>query len=163
MSEANERTALTRWYKAPELPPEVFAVWRKPNRALSPVAIVATVDADGTPRSAPFGSLRAITPCLLRFSPTHYQTTFANLCRDGRVMVTMVAAPNIAVSARGQARIVRERMGTNANRALVEIDITEVKNDMVATLVIEKGITISVRDEYREMFESMAAAVEEGS
>lgn len=160
MSDANRATKLTGWYKVPELPPEVFAVWRKANGALSPVAIVATVDADGTPRSAPFGSLRAISPRLLRFSPTHFQTTYANLCRDGRVTVTMVAAPDIAVSARGRARVVRERMETDGNRAIVDIDIAEVKNDMVPTLVLENGITISAREEYRDRFQALTAEVE---
>jgi flavin reductase (DIM6/NTAB) family NADH-FMN oxidoreductase RutF len=151
---------LTRWYKAPELPPEVFSVWRKANGALSPVAIVATVDADGTPRSAPFGSLRAMSPRVLRFSPTHFQTTYTNLCRDGRVLVTMVAAPNIAVSVRGGAHVMRERMGANENRAIAEIDIAEVKNNMVPMLVIENGITISAREEYRDRFQSLSAEVE---
>ena len=50
------------WSTASELPEDVFAAWHKPGLAISPVAIVATVDADGTPRTAPFGSLVAVTP-----------------------------------------------------------------------------------------------------
>jgi len=49
-----------------ELPKEVFKVLSKPNRAISPPAIVATVILDGTPHTAPFGNLRAITPKLPR-------------------------------------------------------------------------------------------------
>jgi hypothetical protein len=161
MTDANETPKMTRWYKASELPPEIFAVWRKPNRALSPVAIVATTDADGTPRSAPFGSLRAVTPRLLRFSPSHYQSTYAILRRDGRTMVTMVSLPNIAVSIRGRARVLRERMVTDENRAIVEIHIEEVKNDMVPTVVIENAVTISAREEYRNWFQTLLAEIEE--
>jgi hypothetical protein len=67
---------------APELPQEVLA-WRKSDRAISPVAIVATIDADRTPRTAPFGGLRAVTPRLLRLCSWHGHDTYANLCRGG--------------------------------------------------------------------------------
>ena len=100
------------WRTAIELPREVFEVWRKPERALDPVAVVATVNPDGTPRTAPFGSLRAVTPRLLRFITWHGHDTYANLCRDGRVMVALLAPPDIAVSVNGRARVVREQMNS---------------------------------------------------
>ena len=59
-----------QWSRASELPTDIFAVLHKPGRAIAPgtaitpIAIVATVDSDGKPRTAPFGSLRAITPLL---------------------------------------------------------------------------------------------------
>jgi hypothetical protein len=161
MSDEGESARTTRWYKASELPPEVFDVWRKPNCALNPVAIVATVDADGAPRAAPYGSLRALTPCLLRFSPSHYHSTYANLCRDGRAAVTMVSPPNIAVSVCGRARVLQERMLTDEDRAIVEIDIQEVRNNMVSTLVIENGITISAREEFVDWFQMVIGELAE--
>lgn len=130
--EAEESQVRRRWRRATELPPEVFEVLRKPNRVINPVTIVATVDADGTPHATPFGSMRAVTPRLLRMISLHYHDTYANLCRDGRVMVALVAPPNIAVSIRGRARVVRERMNTDERSAILEIDVEEVKNDMVA-------------------------------
>jgi len=83
MSGAQKAQEGVYWSTAPELPQGVFAAWRKPDRAISPVAIVATIDADGTPRTAPFGSLRAVTPCLLRLCSWHGHDTYANLCRGG--------------------------------------------------------------------------------
>ena len=90
-----------RWRRAAELPPDVFAVLHKADRAINPITVVATVDADGAPRTAPFGSLRAVTPSLLRLACNQYHDTYANLCRDGRVSVALLAPPNIAVSILG--------------------------------------------------------------
>ena len=149
-----------RWRRASELPQEVFKVLRKPNRAINPVTIVATVDADGTPRTAPFGSVRAVTPRLLRLISARYHDTYANLCRDGRVMVALVAPSDIAVSIRGRARVVRERMGADEHSAILEIDVEEVKNDMVRTGVIESAIIFSPRDEIRDWFEAAIGEAE---
>jgi hypothetical protein len=54
------------WDTASELPSYVFEALEKPNKAINPIAVLATVDEDGAPRTAPFGSLRAVTPRLLR-------------------------------------------------------------------------------------------------
>jgi hypothetical protein len=158
--EAEESQVRERWRRAPELPPQVFEALRKLNREINPVTIVATIDPDGTPRTAPFGSVRAVTPRLLRMISLHYHDTYANLCRDGRVMVALVAPPNIAVSIQGRARVVRERMNTHEHSAILEIDVEEVKNDMVAG-TIGSAITFFPRDEHQDWFEAVLAEVEE--
>ena len=159
--EAEESQKRKRWRRAPELPPEVFEALRKPNRGINPVAIVATVDADGTPHTAPFGSVRAVTPRLLRMISLHYHDTYKNLCRDGRVMVAVVAPPNIAVSIRGRARVVRERMNTHEHSAILEIDVEEVKNDMPRRGDIGSAITFFPHGEHRDWFEAALAEVED--
>jgi hypothetical protein len=159
-AEAEESQVRRRWRRASELPPEVFAVLRKPNRAINPVTIVATVDPDGTPRTAPFGSVRAVTPRLLRMACLHYHDTYANLCRDGGVMVALVAPPDIAVSILGRARVVRERMSMDERSAILDIDVEEVKNDMVAG-AIGSAIAFFPRDEHKDWFEAALAELEE--
>lgn len=57
------------WTVSKELPREVLEAWHKPGNVISPLSIIATVDADGKPRTAPFGSLRAMTPHLLYTAP----------------------------------------------------------------------------------------------
>ena len=158
--EAVKSQVRRRWRRAPELPPEVFETLRKPDRAINPVTIVATVDPDGAPRAAPFGSVRAVTPRLLRMISLHYHDTYANLCRDGRVMVALVAPPNVAVTICGRARVVRERMNSDERSAILEIDVEEVKNDMVAG-DIGSAITFFPRDEHQAWFEAALAEVEE--
>jgi len=120
-----------QWRSASELPPDVFAALHKPNRAINPVTIVATVDSDGRPRTAPFGSLRAITPELLRLACGNYHDTYVNLCRDGQVSVAVLAPPNIAVSIRGRARIVKAQMDIAKHLVAVEIDIEEVTHTWI--------------------------------
>ncbi|MBN1459122.1 MAG: pyridoxamine 5'-phosphate oxidase family protein [Armatimonadetes bacterium] len=148
------------WRRARELPEYVFSAWCKPARALNPVAVLATSDADGTPRTAPFGSLRAVTPRLLRLISMGYHDTYANLRRDGRVSVSLLAPPDIAVSVRGRARVIREHMEVNRDSAVIEIDIEEVKNDMAGRIAIESGISISPRGGSREWFDAVLGELE---
>ena len=150
MTNDEESQAKKHWRRASELPPDVFAVLRKPDSAINPIAIVATVDPDGAPRAAPFGSLRAVTPGLLRLACNRYHDTYANLCRDGRVAVALLAPPNVAVSIQGRARVVKERMDFDEHYAAVEIDVGEVKSDMIRTpgSAIESATTLFIPEEH---------------
>jgi hypothetical protein len=147
------------WSTLPELPQNVFMVWKKPNGALSPVAIVATIDIDGAPRTAPFGSLRAITPKVLRLCSLHDHATCENLRRDGRVMLAMIS-PGMAVSVRGSARLVRECMEVDENFAIFDIDVEEVKNDMAYRIVVESGISIHAREKFKPWYEAAMAELD---
>ena len=111
------------------------------------------VDENGNPRTAPFGSLRAMTSKLLRLICYRYHDTFTNLTNDGRVVATLIAPPDIAVSVYGIARLVRERMEYDENYALFDIEIEHVKNDMVRTVTIDSGIMITPREEFYEWFD----------
>jgi hypothetical protein len=159
-SNAVQERRLRMWQTETELPPEVFEAWHKPDRAISPVAIVATVDPDGTPRTAPFGSLRAITPRLLRLFSWREHDTYANLWRDGRVSVALVS-PDVAVSVTGRARVVRERAHHDEQFAVLDIDIEEVKNDMVYRIVIESGIEIVAKERHRAWYDAVMAELED--
>jgi len=161
MSKTQGSQEKTRWRRAPELPQEVFAVLRKPNRAIKPVTIVATVDPDGTPRTAPFGSLRAVTPRLLRLACDHHHDTYANLCRDGRVSVALLAPPNIAVSILGRARVVKERMDIAEHLVVVEIDVEEVKNDMMRRGVIESAVGFTPPEALKDYYVGAITEIED--
>jgi hypothetical protein len=150
-----------RWRRAPELPPDVFDALHKPNRAINPVTVVATVDADGAPHTAPFGSLRAVTPRLLRLACNRHHDTHANLCRDGQVSVVLLAPPNIAVSIRGQARMVREQMDIGEHLAVFEIDVEEVKNDMMRRGVIDSAVAFTPPEDLRDYYVGAIAEIED--
>jgi hypothetical protein len=159
MSQKQESQQVSFWSTAPELPQEVFVVWKKSNRAISPVAIVATIDNDGKPRIAPFGSLRAVTPKLLRLCSLRNHDTYVNLCRDGRVTVALIS-PGSAVSVSGRARLVRECMEVDESFAILEIDIDEVKNDMAYRIAIDSGISIHSREKFKPWYEAAMAELE---
>jgi len=150
-----------QWRSACELPPDVFAALHKPARAINPVTIVATVDSDGRPRTAPFGSLRAITPQLLRLACGNYHDTYVNLRRDGQVSVAVLAPPNIAVSIRGRARIVREQMDIAKHLVVVEIDIEEVKNDMMRHGIIESAVGFAPPEDLKGFYVGAIAEIED--
>ena len=159
-SDQAPNTRARYWQTAPELTPEVFEVWRKLHQALNPIAIVATLDPSGAPHTAPFGSMRAITPRLLRFASWRGHDTFTNLCRDGRVTVTLLAPPDMAVSVQGRARVVKEQMRADESYAVIDIDVEQVKNDMVQSVIIESAITISAKAEYQPWFHRVLSEVE---
>lgn len=150
-----------RWRRTPELPPNVFAVLHKPNRAINPIAIVATVDPDGTPHTAPFGSLRAVTPRLLRLACGNYHDTYTNLCHDGRTSVALLAPPNIAVSIKGRARVVKEQMEIAKQLVVLEIDVEEVKNDMMRRGVIESTIGFAPPEDLKGFYVGAIAEIED--
>jgi hypothetical protein len=151
-----QQKRLRIWMTEPALPAEVFEAWHKPDGAISPVAIVATTDPDGAPRTAPFGSLRAITPRLLRLFSWREHDTYANLCCDGRVSVALVSA-DVAVGITGRARVVRERAHHGEQFAIVEIDVDEVKNDMVYRVVVECGIEIVPKERHKPWYSAVMA------
>jgi hypothetical protein len=161
MSDAQGAQERTHWSTAPELPPDVFAVLHKPDRAINPVTVVATVDPDGAPRTAPFGSLRAVTPRLLRLGCNRYHDTYANLCRDRRVMVALLAPPDVAVSVRGRARVVKDRMDVAEYLAVVEIDVEQVKNDMMRRGIIESAIGFIPPEDLRDYYVGAIAEIED--
>ena len=149
-----------RWRRLPELPDDMFAAWQKLKGALNPSSVVATIDEDGSPRTAPYGSMRAINPRLLRFIVRRDHDTLTNLKRDSRVMVAMICPPNLAASARGVARIVEESFSVDERYALVEIDISEVKNDMPLRLDIDTGITIAPSGPFTEWWNAVWKSLE---
>ena len=149
------------WHLAPELPVEVFTILRKPDRKITPVAVIATVNEDGTPHTAPFGSLRAITPNKLRMICFHYHHTYSNLLRDGRICASVLAPPDIAVSIQGSAQLIRSAMISDINYAIFEIDIEQVKNDMVKTLMIDTPITVTPHYEYQDWFDDALEELED--
>jgi predicted pyridoxine 5'-phosphate oxidase superfamily flavin-nucleotide-binding protein len=143
------------WSTATELPQGVFEAWHKPGNVISPVAVLATVDENGTPRTAPFGSLRAITPRLLRLCSLKDHDSYTNLCRDGRVSIALISPPDIAVSVRGQARLVKEHLEHDPHFAILEVDIEEVKNDMAYRIVIDSAIAISAKEQFQPWYDAL--------
>ena len=157
----NNQSSRKPWQISPGLPPDVFEALQKPESAINPIAIVATIDADGTPRTAPFGSLRAITPYLLRFACLRTHDTYDNLHRDGRLMVALLAPSVVAVSIRGKARVVHEKMKADERAALVEVDVKEVKNDLVFEGAIESGIEVNIPESHIGWYIALIEEVEE--
>ena len=138
------------------LPDALIEALRRPPGEV--VAIVSTVDDDGAPRTATFGAMVPISPTALRCACNRGHATYDNLLRDGRVMVAMFAAPDVAVGIRGRARVLKQRMDTLPDNAVVQIDVDHVKDDHMPMAPIASGVTYTVSE---QMAANLTAANEE--
>jgi Pyridoxamine 5''-phosphate oxidase. len=146
-----------------ELPPDAYAALRADAGVEGPIVIVATVDADGGPHTAPFGSLRALDTRRLRFGCGREHQTYANVIRDGRVVVSVLAPPKVAISIRGRARVVKAQMQILDTDAVIEIAVEEVKDDSDVGTEFEfaSGVTVNYPDELVPVVEGYVLEVEQ--
>ncbi|MBI2323072.1 MAG: pyridoxamine 5'-phosphate oxidase family protein [Chloroflexi bacterium] len=109
-----------------ELSTEVLALLQG-DRAI----VLATVDDQGWPDTAPFSWAVAVDLKTVRVAVNEQVETLRNIRRNGRVRLC-VTGGGMTVSVRGHARVVREHMtSTPLATAMVEIHVDEVKNDDV--------------------------------
>lgn len=144
MSESNHNDECS-WQTLPALPDYVVKVLERTDGR--EIAVVATVDKDGAPRTAAFGSVRAISAGQVRFACNRQSATFSNLVRDGRVMIACYSPPNLAVGIRGRARVIKEQLEALPTNALVQVDVEQVKNDSLPTVSVATAMTYGMTDD----------------
>jgi hypothetical protein len=110
------------------------------------VVVVGTVDSDGCPHTAPYNQVYAPDPNHLRLAINRQDLTFAALRDYGLAMVEVLEEGDLAAGIKGRARVIRDRMESNVNLALVELEIDEVKKDNSPLLLVVQG----ARTRYRE-------------
>lgn len=101
--------------------------------------VVATVDDDGWPHTAPYNQVIAMDPSHLRLAINRLDETFRSLSDYGLAMVEVLEEGDIAAGIRGRARIVHEQMEADCNLAVVEIAIDEVKRDNSPRFLVVQG------------------------
>ena len=121
------------------------------------IVVVATVDEDGSPRTAPFGWVYAKDSKTIRFSTSRGHDTYKNIVRDGRVMICLMEEGNTAISIKGDARVCKEKLSVREHCAMVEVDITGVKNDVTGVARVISGIKCEINERYVEMTKSVYA------
>ncbi|MBI3979665.1 MAG: pyridoxamine 5'-phosphate oxidase family protein [Chloroflexi bacterium] len=93
--------------------------------------VVATLDADGWPETAPFGWVVARDPRTIRLAVNQQVGTYANIRNNGKVRLS-IADGAMNISAKGRATVLKGRMESILlPTALVEVHIEEVKDDAV--------------------------------
>jgi len=140
------------------LPDALVRVLRQPPGHV--VAVVATVDADGAPRTATFGAMRPVAASTLRFACNRAHVTYDNIVRDGRVMVAVFGPPDVAAGIRGRARVLKERMDTLPDDALVQLDVQDVKSDHLPDVPIASGVTYTVSAAVAAQLEAVNAELD---
>jgi len=124
---------------------------------LATIVVVATVDEDGSPRTAPFGWVYAKDVRTIRFSTSRGHDTYKNIVRDGRVMICLLEEGNTAISIKGNARVCKEQLSTREHCAMVEVDITGVKSDVTGVARVISGIRCEINEKYVEMTKGVYA------
>ena len=119
------------------------------------IVVVATVDEDGSPRTAPFGWVYAKDGRTLRFSTSRGHDTYKNIVRDGRVMICLLEEGNTAISIKGDARVCKEQLSTREHCAMVEVDITSIKSDVTRVASVISGIKCEINEKYVEITEGV--------
>ena len=121
------------------------------------IVVVATVDEDGSPRTAPFGWVYAKDGKTLRFSTSRGHDTYKNIVRDGRVMVCLMEEGNTAISIKGNARVCKEQLSVREHCAMVEVDIKSIKSDVTGVASVISGIKCEINERYVEITENVYA------
>jgi hypothetical protein len=75
-------------------------------------------------------------------------------------MVAFLAPSVVAVSIFGRARVVKDKMEADERAAMVEIDVEEVKNDLVFRGSIESGIELNIRESHIGWYLTLVEEVE---
>jgi len=119
------------------------------------IVVVATVDEDGSPRTAPFGWVYANDGRTLRFSTSRGHDTYKNIVRDGRVMVCLMEEGNTAISIKGNARVSKEQLNVLEHCAMVDLDIIGIKSDVTSVGSVISGIKCKINERYVEMTKSV--------
>ena len=120
------------------------------NRRIGSAVVVATVDAHGGPHTAPFGSICFISPRIMRFGCDRKHETYENIRRNGQVVVSFVAPPDIAVSIKGHAKIAKDRMELVNTDAVIEVGVEDVKDDLIPGSFIVSGILYSAEKHVKD-------------
>jgi uncharacterized pyridoxamine 5'-phosphate oxidase family protein len=115
------------------------------------IVVVATVDEDGSPRTAPFGWVYAKDGRTLRLSMSRGHDTYKNIVRDGRVMACLVEEGDTAISIKGNARVCQEHLSVREHCAMVEVDITGIKSDVTSVASVISGIKCEINERYMEI------------
>jgi len=104
-------------------------------RAGAPVVVV-TVGADGWGHAAMTWAV-AVAPDRVRFGVDHESTTLANLERDGKASLQVIARENILALIKGPARMRRARIAAAPfPMAMWEMVVTEVKDQSWGPVVV---------------------------
>lgn len=109
--------------------------------------VVATVDNDGQPHTAPYNQIMAVDPKHLRLAINRHDSTYRALRDYGLTMIEVLAEGDTAAGIKGHATVLRERMEVNCNLAMVEIEVDEVKRDNSPYYLVVQGVIARHRQE----------------
>ena len=128
---------------------------QNPNKIIT---VAGTVGADGAPNTCPLSLIYARDEGTLLVATLRSTATSANLRRDGRVCLEVIAADDLVMGIRGVMRLLKEPMGCSEAMAMWEMRVCQVKQDTSAAQRVTQGPAATPRSEKAAAFEQAAMA-----
>lgn len=114
--------------------------------------VLATVDRQGNPNTAPIYLLQPRDQStLLLCLATRHQTT-ENLKTQGRFSLSILEEGDQAFSIQGRAKLVRQPMDANPHMALFILHVENVKSDTTPTVAVLRGVLTEPRSDKTTAF-----------
>ena len=128
---------------------------QNPNRI---IAVAGTVGADGAPNTCPITLIYARDEKTLLIATLRNSATTANLRRDGRVSLEIMAAGDLVMGIQGTMWIIKEPMAMSDAMALWEMRVEKVKQDSSPAQKVIQGPAATPRSDKAVEFEQAAWA-----
>ncbi len=109
--------------------------------------IIASIDADCRPHTAPFHYITVHDNKHLRVAISRFHQTLQNITQIEDVAVAILDEGDIAVSLKGKARLFKETMDADKNLAVIEVEIEEIRKNNSSDFFVTQGIRIRHKNE----------------
>jgi len=126
-----------------------------PNKIIT---VAGTVGADGAPNTCPVSLIYAKDEKTLLVATLRTTNTTANLRRDGRVSLEIMAPDDLVMGLQGTMRLIRDPMECSSAMALWEMRLEQVKQDTSPAQRLVQGPASTPRSEKAQEFEKAAFA-----
>lgn len=110
-------------------------------------AIIASIDGDYRPHTAPFNHIAVHDSKHLRVALSKYHQTLQNIVDNVYVAIEILDEGDIAVCIKGTAQVVKEAMDADCNLVIIEIEITEIRKNNSLDFFVTQGIRIRHKNE----------------
>lgn len=142
--------------KGNELSKEVVELF---NKELTTV-ILSTVTDEGFPHAMPVHLMAAPDNKTIKMALMKMHKTTENIKKNTRAFISVIEGPDIAISIKGSAKVIKEPMEGNSAMSMVEFIVEEVKSDTTPTVIVTEGIrskhrTDKTKDFFRVMFDEL--------
>lgn len=115
-----------------------------PNRV---IAIVGTVNEDGTPNTAPMSLFYCPDERTVVAGMVKTSRTVANIKRHGKVIIEILFSDDIAFGVSGVGKVVKEPLDCSEATIAIKIDVTGVKRDTSPAQKVTAGAKMTPRSE----------------
>lgn len=109
--------------------------------------VVATIDENGWPHTAPYNQIFAPDRERLVLAISRQDETYRSLKDNGMVALAIMEEGDVAVGIKGRASVLCEQMEANCNLAAVEVRLEQVKRDNSPHYLVTQGIRTRLREE----------------